>query len=70
MNNNKSYKLKPCPFCGCDVELSHNITCEKDTIKYISIECNGDSCGVFFDFGLPKGRECVAEEMWNNRHRE
>ena len=58
-------KLKPCPFCGCDAELSSEKFDGKETSYVVCKHCG--SQGEFF-FVSPRYASAIrAIEAWNRR---
>lgn len=53
--------LKPCPFCGCEADLSNVSVETKDGKKLWSVECT--DCGVILD----RVTKEEAVEAWNHR---
>lgn len=57
-----SEKLKKCPFCGSDAELSH-----KRNLNTWIVECSNQSCPASFMIGADFETEAEAIEAWNRR---
>ena len=61
----KDVGLKPCPFCGGEVELCHGTVIEGEP-KYFDVSCKDIHCRGF-TWVCHKTTEEKAIEAWNTR---
>lgn len=62
-----STELKPCPFCGCDMEI---VNVGRDWLRVKPIVFHDDECPIDdqeFDYSLSCTKQEVIE-IWNKRH--
>lgn len=60
-----SEKLKPCPFCGGEAEISHGHFDGKDTSYVLCKRCA--ATGEFFIISFKHSSDDRAVEAWNKR---
>lgn len=65
-------KMKPCPFCGCEMELEKVMMCDLKTIRYdpVPVDRHKRGCQLQFSgsafIGQPESAK-AAVEKWNRR---
>ena len=65
-------KMKPCPFCGCGMELEETMMCDLKTIRYDPVPIKKHKRGCQLEFsgsafvGQPESVK-AAVEKWNRR---